>query len=631
MNSPQPSINLALSGGGFRAALFHLGVVRFLREAGLLRNGSIGSVASVSGGSILTAHIGLNWKLYTGSDKEFNVAALEFINFIRGDIRGKVVRRWIFAWITLVPRLLKPKRWTFTNLLQDYYRKLFMGARLRDLTESASAGAPNAFFNCASLGTGSACTFGNSKFFWADKKGVETSIDAPNTRVDFAVAASSAFPPLFPPIAISSEVLFCDKDDFRNPFYLTDGGIYDNLGIDRLFNALKEQTSFFIVSDAEGNFPSEFDKRYSFLISRNVRASNFLMTRVSTLKIRELEDQPIVWIKIKDEIKDSNGPSFLPKELQRKMCDIRTDLDEFLPEEITALIAHGYAKARDALMSAGKVPPDAPLFSWDPLGNWHLFNDSAKFEYVAGKLDDASRRRWRLWSTRDWVTWATSFALMTYFFLAIAALPASLIALARAFPTVLPFWAPFDASIAIRDVRVANVSLLAARADSTVPAAQIQLEFVQVKTGPSTLKECVSELRLKDVFKPQPDDPEAIEEEAQAVVQRTFFVPKDQYANEGSLRMVCARRVTDWSAFQLPRTAGINTPTVKTFLVCMGEFQQACGSGVAWAPCGSDAAIWAKSTHPAECVNVGNITKLSDVGGNRCGYATFQVTCSSSN
>jgi hypothetical protein len=35
-----------------------------------------------------------------------------------------------------------------------------------------------------------------------------------------------------------------------------------------------------------------------------------------------------------------------------------------------------------------------------------------------------------------------------------------------------------------------------------------------------------------------------------------------------------------------------------------------------------------KRTHPAECVKVEEPKKISDVKGNRCGYATFRVKCS---
>ena len=86
-----PRLGLALSGGGFRATLFHLGVVRFLRDAGLLRE--ITDIASVSGGSILGAHLALNWERYNGDDQAFAEAAGEIVRFVRFDIRNHIVRR----------------------------------------------------------------------------------------------------------------------------------------------------------------------------------------------------------------------------------------------------------------------------------------------------------------------------------------------------------------------------------------------------------------------------------------------------------------------------------------------------------------------------------------------------------
>jgi predicted acylesterase/phospholipase RssA len=46
-------IGLALSGGGFRASLFHLGVIRRLEELGIMEKVSL--VSAVSGGSIIAA------------------------------------------------------------------------------------------------------------------------------------------------------------------------------------------------------------------------------------------------------------------------------------------------------------------------------------------------------------------------------------------------------------------------------------------------------------------------------------------------------------------------------------------------------------------------------------------------
>ena len=56
-------IGLALSGGGFRATLYHMGVLRFLRDAEALNR--VSHITSVSGGSITAAHLVMNWDRYT--------------------------------------------------------------------------------------------------------------------------------------------------------------------------------------------------------------------------------------------------------------------------------------------------------------------------------------------------------------------------------------------------------------------------------------------------------------------------------------------------------------------------------------------------------------------------------------
>jgi predicted acylesterase/phospholipase RssA len=77
-------LGLALSGGGFRATLYHLGVVRFLRDAKLLP--SITHITSVSGGSILAAHLVQNWDRYSGTDEQFEAVASEIVDFTAATI-----------------------------------------------------------------------------------------------------------------------------------------------------------------------------------------------------------------------------------------------------------------------------------------------------------------------------------------------------------------------------------------------------------------------------------------------------------------------------------------------------------------------------------------------------------------
>src|SRR5262249_1457006 len=162
MDKDPQRIGLALSGGGFRATLFHLGVVRLLYETKQLS--AVKRVGAVSRGSILAAHLVLNWDQYVGSDHQFDSAAQEIIQFVRRDIRGRIVRSWILAWLTLLPRLLMPRarRWTFTNLLEGYYASLYRRARLKDLYGPRESERPEVFFYCASLTSGALCSFSRS-------------------------------------------------------------------------------------------------------------------------------------------------------------------------------------------------------------------------------------------------------------------------------------------------------------------------------------------------------------------------------------------------------------------------------------------------------------------------------------
>jgi Patatin-like phospholipase len=117
MSDVEDRIGLALSGGGFRATLFHLGVTRFLFENGLLNQVKL--VSAVSGGSIFAAHLILNWERYTGSKEDFDAAALEVINFVKTDIRGRVLRRWLLGCSILLPRFATSKegRWSLVNFV----------------------------------------------------------------------------------------------------------------------------------------------------------------------------------------------------------------------------------------------------------------------------------------------------------------------------------------------------------------------------------------------------------------------------------------------------------------------------------------------------------------------------------
>lgn len=466
-------IGLALSGGGFRATLFHLGVIRFLSENGLLKRVKL--VSAVSGGSILAAHLILNWERYT-SEKDFDAAALEVLNFVTTDIRGRVLRRWLLGCSTLLPRFATSLegRWSLVNLLQRQYADLFRSAAndceatIGDLRRD---GRPAVRFNCTSLTTGEPCYFDQAGFGWYKDGVIEKPIAAFSLPLAYAVTASSAFPPLFPPVEISHLTLPCDRSVFGGDHRLTDGGVYDNLGIKGLVAKYEEGRSApeqdipldsIIISDAEGNFDSDFDAKYSFPVNRNVRASDLLMKRVSVLQLEELQRQSagttgpaamsFVRVKIRESIRDLNDQTVLMPETQGALINVRTDLDCFTPQEVTALIAHGFSKAREALIDRKMVKPVAGQFAWDPLANWNAVK-----RLPARQFRLSTERRWRLWSPDDPVSWVTG---LYYVF----------VCLLLATPTLL---FALQSSIDTRKAAEAAKATVAAQAAKEVAQAQV--------------------------------------------------------------------------------------------------------------------------------------------------------------
>jgi hypothetical protein len=67
-----------------------------------------------------------------------------------------------------------------------------------------------------------------------------------------------------------------------------------------------------------------------------------------------------------------------------------------------------------------------------------------------------------------------------------------------------------------------------------------------------------------------------------------------------------------------------------TFYLCVGQHESECRAkaGAAFQGCGTDPVAWAKRTHSSQCVSA-TANKISDVSGNQCGYATFEIKCHS--
>ena len=232
-------IGLALSGGGFRATLYHLGMIRFLREANILPE--VTHITSVSGGSVLAAHLVLNWHRYNDSLKEFDAAAAEVIRFVQMDVRNRVVRRYPLAMpLRGLGRLAlrRPHRQlSRTGLLEYHYEKFLYG----DTCLFQLPLRPRLHILATNLSEGCLCAFTRDGLLMQRRRpGRRFHFDRIHTglaTLPMAVTASSAFPGFFPPLELRGQDVGADPGQFDRAAF-TDGGVYDNLGV-RMFRCLE--------------------------------------------------------------------------------------------------------------------------------------------------------------------------------------------------------------------------------------------------------------------------------------------------------------------------------------------------------------------------------------------------------
>src|SRR5436190_13555316 len=230
-------IGLALSGGGFRATLYHLGLIRFLRDAGILTQ--VTHITSVSGGSVTAAHLVLNWDRYNGSANDFDAAASELIAFVRMDVRNRILRRFPLAFPLRWPRKLlgrSNRKLTRAGLLEYHYENhLYGDTSLFELPEK-----PALHVLATNLSEGCLCSFNRNGLLMVRRQaGNSIRIDRIHTglaTVAMAVTASSAFPGFFPPLELTGADVGANAGEFGRQAY-TDGGVFDNLGV-RMFGCL---------------------------------------------------------------------------------------------------------------------------------------------------------------------------------------------------------------------------------------------------------------------------------------------------------------------------------------------------------------------------------------------------------
>jgi NTE family protein len=240
----EEGIALCLSGGGYRAMLFHVGTLWRLNELGYLPR--LARVSSVSGGSITAAALGLNWDelSFEGGDVASNFE----------DLLVAPIRRLAATTIDVGSVLegLLPFGSIADEVAAAYRRRLFGDSTLQRLPDK-----PRFVINATNVQTGSLWRF--SKPYMADYR--VGMVRDPEVELAVAVAASSAFPPFLSPLELNVDPGAYDPAEngplhqppFTTDVVLTDGGVYDNLGLETAWKRCRTV----LVSDGGGQMQAE--------------------------------------------------------------------------------------------------------------------------------------------------------------------------------------------------------------------------------------------------------------------------------------------------------------------------------------------------------------------------------------
>jgi predicted acylesterase/phospholipase RssA len=361
------SLSLCLSGGGLRATYFHLGAVEALRRCTVDDRPMIDRVRdiyAVSGGSIIGEHLVRRWAEYRGTDAQFAKASGELRAFAARDLRGRVVRRWALSLFTVFPRIFG---WGRTRWLASEYEFLYRNCCIADFytkTDSTESKPPKLHVLSASFKTGECCTFTAEGFSIWKAASTPGKYDFLENRADLlkmslAVAASSAFPPMFPPVRLTAEMLAESRQDF--PIYLSDGGIYDNLGLEAFLmnsGSGRSDTNTVLLSNAGSSFKYDAKSSFSNIITRNIRATDIMMRRIAEStdeKASRIDGVSVIEARI-----GTVAGSTLRESTQKRLRKVRTDLDLFSPALVEMLVQHGYDVTRKALSMKGYDCPERP-------------------------------------------------------------------------------------------------------------------------------------------------------------------------------------------------------------------------------------------------------------------------------
>jgi NTE family protein len=325
--APSEGIGLCLSGGGYRAMLFHLGALWRLNELGYLLK--LNRISSVSGGSITAGVLALKWVRLafdqSGVGARFGA---EVVTPVRDLADHTLDAEEIIKGIVLPGSIAD-------HVAGAYRDHLFGDATLQDLPPE-----PRFVINATNVQSGVLWRF--MRPYMRDYRVGE--VQNPTIPLAVAVAASSAFPPFLSPLTLHLDPASFSppaggaEDLHREPFMrevvLTDGGVYDNLGLEVVWKRYRTV----LVSDAGGKMQPEEEPSHDW-----VRHSLRVLDVVDN-QVRALRKQQVVG-------------SFVAQARQGAYWGVRTDISHYqLPDALDCPVEQTLALANTATRLAKLEP-----------------------------------------------------------------------------------------------------------------------------------------------------------------------------------------------------------------------------------------------------------------------------------